>query len=216
LEFIGVAVPPILTSDTRERLHERLDALDGVIHAIVDDERSTIFLLCEPKAETGPLEPAVREILLGEGIAPGAMAIEIMIQPGRGQRRRVRFESVERIPVAPGVVTIRATLEWQGRLYTGEATGETGMAIEIRTVAIATIEAVESILDSGVGLRLTGIKRMRAFDTELVITSVHRQEPPAQHYVGAVIVGPDPLRSVSASVLHALNRMMGNFLATSD
>jgi hypothetical protein len=193
-----------------------LEALDGIIYAVVDQGRSAIYLICEPEAEAGPLEPVVRNVLLEEGVDPEAVAIEIVMRPGRGVRQRVRFKGVERIPVGVGMVCIMATLEWQERQYVGQATGEAGPAIELRTAAAATLDAVGSLLGAETGLRLTGIKQMRAFDTELVITSVHRSAPPIQHFVGAVIVGDDPLRSASVSVLHALNRMMGNFLATSD
>jgi hypothetical protein len=158
----------------------------------------------------------VRSVLLEEDIDPDAVAVEIVMRPGRGVRQRVRFKSVERIPAGPGMVEILVSLEWQGRLYQGAATGESASAIELRTAAAATLEAVGELLGSDNGLRLTGIKQIRAFDTELVITSVHRSVPPVQHYVGAAIVGNDPLRSASVSVLHALNRMMGNFLATAD
>jgi hypothetical protein len=193
-----------------------LEALEGVIYAVVDQGRSAIYLICEPEAEAEPLEPAVRSVLLEEGVDPSAVAIEIVMRAGRGVRQRVRFKSVERDQAGPGLVEVAVTLEWQGRQYVGRATGESASAIELRTAAAATLEAVSALLGAENGFRLTGIKQIRAFDSELVITSVHRLTPPGQHFVGAAIVGSDPLRSASVSVLHALNRMMGNFLATSD
>lgn len=211
-----MAATTILTASVSERLCKMLEALEGVIYAVVDQGRSAVYLICEPEAETEPLEPVVRRVLLEEGIDPAAVAIEIVMRPGRGVRQRVRFRSVERVPAGPGSVEIAVTLEWQGRQYVGRALGESAHAIELRTAAAATLEAVGALLGTESSFRLTGIKQIRAFDTELVITSVHRSEPPLQHFVGAAIVGNDPLRSASVSVLHALNRMMGNFLATSD
>lgn len=211
-----MAASTILTTSVSERLHKMLEALEGVIYAVVDPGRSAIYLICEPEAETEPLEPVVRSILLEEGIDPSAVAMEIVMRPGRGVRQRVRFMSVERAPAGLGSVEILVTLEWQGRQYVGRATGEPAAAIELRTAAAATLDAVGSLLGAESGFRLTGIKQIRAFDTELIITSIHRSVPPMQHFVGAAIVGSDPLRSASVSVLHALNRMMGNFLATSD
>lgn len=193
-----------------------LEALEGVIYAVVDQGRSAIYLICEPEAEAEPLEPVIRSILLEEGIDPAAVAIEVVMRPGRGVRQRVRFKSVERVPAGIGLVEILATIEWQGRQYIGRAVGESAVAIELRTAAAATLDAVGQLLGTESDFRLTGIKQIRAFDTELVITSVHRSMPQMQHFVGAAIVGNDPLRSASVSVLHALNRMMGNFLATSD
>jgi hypothetical protein len=193
-----------------------LEALDGVIYSMIDQDRGAICLICEPDAEVEPLEPVVRNILLREGVDPAAVRIEIVVRPGRGGRQRVRFKSVVRIPQGPGMVSTVATLEWQGKQFVGQAAGDASAAIELRTAAAATLEAVSSLLGSEIGFRLTGIKQIRAFDTELVITSVHRTAAPVQHFVGAAIVGADPLRSASVSVLHALNRMLGNFLATSD
>lgn len=205
-----------LTASVSERLRLALESLDGVIGAVIHEESASIFLICEPDAEAEPLEPRVRDILLMAGIDPGAVAIEIVIRPGHGARRRVRFKGIERIPDGAGMVTIRVTLEWHDREIVGDAIGEATETIELRSAAAATIQAVEALLGTEIGLRLTGIKQVRAFDTELIITSVHRMVPPRQHYVGAAIVRDEPLICACLSILHALNRMMGNFLTTSD
>lgn len=211
-----MAATAVLTASVSERLRKALEALAGISSAIIDSDRGAIFLICDLDAEGGPPEPGVRSLIAEEGIPEEKVRVEFLTQQVQGVRRRVRFRSVERTPIAPGVVRIDAALEWQGKEYLGSATGESGAAIELRTAAAATIEAVRTLLGPEIGLRLTGIKQIRAFDTDLVITSIHRSAPPHQHFVGATIVGDDPLRSASVSVLHALNRMLGNFLATSD
>lgn len=205
-----------LTASVSEQLRIALESLDGVSGVAIDEASASIFLICEPDAEAEPLEPRIRDILLATGVEPSTVTLEFVIRPGRGVRRRVRFKEVERIPDGAGLVTIRVTLEWHDREIVGEASGEMTETIELRSAAAATIVAVEALLGSEIGLRLTGIKQVRAFDTELIITSVHRMEPPQQHYVGAAIVRGDPLRCACLSILHALNRMMGNFLVTSD
>lgn len=206
-----------LTASVSERLRRELGSLDGIIGAVIDEGSASILLIYEPDAESAPLEPQMRDILLTSGVDPGSVRLEFIPRPGHGARRRVRFKCVERIPEGGGIVAIRVTLEWHDREIVGEVSGEATETIELRSAAAATIKAVEALLGSGVGLRLTGVKQTRAFDTELIITSVHRMAPPQQHYVGAAIVrGDDPLRSACLSILHALNRMMGNFLATSD
>lgn len=206
----------ILSAELRGRLRRSLESLDGVVGVVIDGERASIHLILEPEAETAPLEPLVRERIMAEGVDPGRLALEFVARPGGGVRRRVRFQGIERIPDGAGMTTMRVTLEWHGREIVGEASGDTTETIELRSAAAATILAVESLLGVEIGLRLTGVKRTRAFDTELIITSVHRTKPPQQHYVGAAIVRSDPVQSTALSILHALNRMMGNFLATSD
>jgi len=206
-----------LTASVSERLRRELGSLDGIIGAVIDEGSASILLVCEPDAESAPLEPQIREILLAAGVDPGSITLEFIPRPGHGVRRRVRFKGVERIPGAGGLVTIRVILEWHDREIVGEATGESTETIQMRSAAAATVKAVEVLIGSGAGLRLTGVKQTRAFDTDLIITSVHRMAPPQQHYVGAAIVREgDLLRSACLSILHALNRMMGNFLATSD
>lgn len=207
----------ILTASVSERLRLELGSLDGIVGAVIDEGTASILLICEPYAESAPLEPQIRDILLASGVDPGSVMLEFIPRPGHGVRRRVRFKEIERVPAGAGIVTMRVTLEWHDREIVGEASGESTETIELRSAATATIKAVETLIGSGMGLRLTGVKQTRAFDTELIITSVHRMAPPQQHYVGAAIVrGGDQLRSACLSILHALNRMMGNFLATSD
>lgn len=211
-----MATPTTLDASTLERLRGALESLEGVTRAVLDPAAGAICLICDLDAEAAPLDPAVRTLLLAEGVDPAALTIEVVGRPGHGARRRVRFRGVERICRAPGQTSLQVTLEWQGRVYTGEATGEMTPAIEMRTAATAAIEAVMALLGPEAGLRLTGVKQVRAFDTELIITSIHRVGAVPQHFVGAVLAGENPLRSASISVLDALNRMMGNFLATTD
>lgn len=199
-----------------ERLRLSLEALDGVDRAIIDQATDAICLICEPGAEAEPLNLTVWQTLVNQGLDPSAMTIEITSRSGRGARQRVRFIGVERITHEQGVFGVRVTLEWQGKQVTGEASGGTGPAIEQRTAALAAINAVEALLGEEVGLRLVGVKQVRAFDADLIVTSVYRSGPIPQRFVGAVLAPADPLHGASISVLHALNRLMGNFLATTD
>jgi hypothetical protein len=211
-----VAALSTLDAEALRRVRANLEALNGVVRVIMDESADALCVICDPEAEADPLDLAVRETLIAEGIDPTTLSIEIAVRPGRGTRQRVRFIGVERLGMDTGMLGVRVTLEWQGRRYTGEASGETGLVIEQRTAATAALQAIERLIGSEVGLRLIGVKQIRAFDTELVVSSIHRPGPPAQRFVGTVIATDDPLRGATLSVLHALNRMMGNFLATTD
>jgi hypothetical protein len=43
-----LATSTILTTSVSERLCKMLEALEGVIYAVVDQGRSAIYLICEP------------------------------------------------------------------------------------------------------------------------------------------------------------------------
>jgi hypothetical protein len=129
-------------------------------------------------------------------------------------RERVRFEGVERIEEADMRVRVRVALEWKGDLILGEATGEKGSNIELRTAALAALDAIDSVSDRPVGVRLAGVKQVRAFDAELMVVSLYQSGPGLQKYLGVALVGDDAYRAAALAVLHALNRVLGNFLVT--
>jgi hypothetical protein len=61
-----------------------------------------------------------------------------------------------------------------------------------------------------------GVKTMRAFDANIVIVSVLATHGggPQQRLLGCHLAEDDPLRSAVVAVLHATNRVLGNFIAT--
>ncbi|HEX6941061.1 MAG TPA: hypothetical protein VF158_16710 [Longimicrobiales bacterium] len=211
-----MAALPTLDASACERLRERLEALDGVVRAVVDVGSDVVWLISQPAAEQQPLEAAASQVLRSAGVDTNATRVRVATHPDSGIRRRVRFERLERIFESSGALRVRVTLEWKGELFEGEAVGETGQAVELRTAAAAALEAVNAVLGEDRGLRLTGVKGLRAFDTEMVVVSLYRTGGEPQRFVGAVMAEPDPLHGAARAVLHALNRTIGNFLHTSD
>ncbi len=205
-----------LDASACELLRARLEALDGVVRAIVDPEPAEVWLICRPSAEREPLEVAAAQVLRSVGVEVERTRIRIATHADSGLRRRVRFHRLERALESSGQMRVRVTLEWNDRLYTGEAAGETGQAIELRTAAMAAIDAIDEVLEGDKGFRLIGVKPVRAFDAEMVVVSIYRTGEPPQRFVGAVMADPDPLHGAARAVLHALNRTLGNFLATPD
>lgn len=188
-----------------------LQALPDVEAVIIDDAAETIWLICARAAPAG-LADTARRILADHGLEPAAVTIEVAI---RGERveRRARFDRIERFESPDRQVRIRAVLEWEGEAYYGDAVGEAGLAIELRTAAAAALEALQRLTGQELAVRLVGIKQVRAFDAELTVVSLYRTGTPSQKLLGTVLTGPDPHRAAALSVLNALNRHLGNLLS---
>ncbi len=211
-----MAALPTLDASARELLRERLEALDGVVRAVVEEGADAIWLICEPRAERQPLEVSANRVLRSMGLDIAATRVRVATHADSGPRRRVRFQRLERAYQESGLLRVRVTLEWNGELHVGEAVGETGSAIELRTAAAAALDAIAAVLGEDKGLRLTGVKPLRAFDADMVVVSVYRTGGETQRFVGAVMAEPDGLHGAARAVLHALNRVVGNFLLTPD
>jgi len=190
-------------------LRESLASIPGVEKVVIEDTR--IWLVARPVAEIPTMAEMARKILHDAGLQE--TPLDILVHSDQ-HRERVRFESVERWELPDVRVRVRVALEWRGERSVGEATGEKGSHIELRTAALAALAALEQVADRSVDVRLAGVKSVRAFDAELMVVSLYRPGPDFQKYLGAVLVGADPLRASALAVLHALNRILGNFLMT--
>jgi hypothetical protein len=193
-------------------IREKLEAIPGVDRVVVEGDR--VWLICMPHTSSPLAVDAARSALHSSGVDPEHIAIETAIRPEQRDRERVRFDAVQRIEEADMRVRVSVTLEWQGNPVKGEATGEKGSNIELRTAALAALDAIDRVSEKPMGVRLAGVKQVRAFDAELTVVSLFQAGPEFQKYLGVVLVNDDPLRASALAVLHALNRVLGNFLAT--
>ena len=200
----------------RGELEKELMALDGVLSAAIDPRTGTdLWVVRDPSHDQGPIELAVRNRLATLGHDPSGLNVRVALPTSSGPRRRVMFESVERVETG-GRVSITVTLEWDDIHYSGEATGERGPAIELKTTARAAIAALEELSGQSLDLRIIGVKPIHAFDSELMVASLYRSAGTEQRLVGAVVASDDPLAAAAVAVLSALNRTLGNFLHASD
>lgn len=205
-------------TDAHADLEQRLMSLEGVLHAAIDARSGVdVWVVRDPNHAKGPIELAVRNQLAALGHDPASFEVRVTLPTTPGPRRRVRFEGVERVEDA-GRVSITVLLEWEGETYTGEAVGERGPAIELKTTAAAAIEALERLSDESLQARIIGVKAIHVFDSDLMVASLFRSTGTPQRLVGAVVVreGQDPLAAAAVAVMSALNRTLGNFLHTSD
>lgn len=199
-------------ASARQVLRANLESLEEVTRVLVDEEGESLWVMCKPGAEPDRVAAGARSTLASLGLDPDDVPVRIAIEAERGAGRRVRLEAVDRIAEGEAVVRIRVTLEWEGRSTSAEVAGEPGGQVELRTTALATVQALELVTGQALGLRLAGVKALRAFDSEIMAVAFYRPGSPPARYVGTVIVGPDPLQAAAAAVLNGLNRLVGLYL----
>jgi len=202
---------PLTTFDAESlaSIRRELEALPGVERTLADE--AGVVLLCESQAAAITALVEARKKAANLGWAEDRVVTAVRAESST--RNRVRFESVERIEEPDMRVRVRVMIEWRGRSITGEAIGEKGENLELRTAAAAALDALAEVAEPPIDLRLAGVKPIRAFDAELMVVSLYRPAT-ARNLLGAVLVGDDPRRAAALAVLHALNRVLGNYLAT--
>jgi hypothetical protein len=211
-----MAMVPRFDSEAREKLERELMALDGVLHAAIDIRSgSDVWVVRDPGYDSSPVDLAVRNRLAQLGHDPSGLFVRVTLPSVSGPRRRVRFERLEREEETERVA-ITVALEWAGTVYTGDASGERGSSIELKTAARATIRALETLIGESLEVRITGVKRIHAFDADLMVASIYRDAGVQQRLVGAVVVSENPLNGAVMAVLSALNRPLGNYLHKSN
>ena len=193
-------------------LWSRLRAIPEV-EDIVSGEDG-IWLICRSHAAKEVVEEMAATVLRTYGEEGSGVPVRTAVPTGPGQAGRIRFLGAERFEEPEVRVRFRIALYWGGSRVWGEATGEKGEVLELRTAAHATLAAIEIATNQRLDVRLAGVKRVRVFDAELMVVSLSRPGPGAQRFVGAVVIGKDLWRAAALAVLHALNRTLGNILAT--
>jgi hypothetical protein len=192
---------------TVQVLRTELEALDGIERAVVDE--STIWLQCDPESEVSTLRPRVDEVLKRLNIDAEKYQLNFLTDLSS---RRIKFSKIERIMERSGNVRMRVSLEWSGEIKIGEASGESGDLLEQRTAATAALNALEAVVGENLGVKLVGVKHVRAFDEELMVVALYRPGPPSQRLVGSVSIDNDPRRAAAVAVLNGLNRILGTYL----
>jgi hypothetical protein len=194
-------------ADTVQVLRTDLEALAGIERVVV--EESTIWLQCDPEAEISDLRPRVQELIRNASLDVDSYKLYFLTDL---TSRRIKFSKLERIVERSGSVKLRVSLEWNGEIKVGEATGENGDLLEQRTAATAALNALEAVVGESLGIKLVGVKHVRAFDEELMVVAMYRPGPPSQRLVGSVSIDNDPRRAAAVAVLNGLNRILGTFL----
>jgi hypothetical protein len=202
-------VTSVSTTDagTAQVLRTELETLTGVERVVVDD--ATIWLQCDPDAEVTELRPRVNDAITKVGVDVEKFKVIFLTDL---TSRRIKFSRIERVMERSGSVRMRVSLEWSGELKVGEAVGEAGDLLEQRTAATAALIALEAVVGENLGIKLVGVKHVRAFDEELMVVAMYRPGPPAQRLVGSVSIDNDARRAAAVAVLNGLNRILGTYL----
>lgn len=135
-------------------------------------------------------------------------------------RQRVRLVDAHLTHTADTRAQAEVSLEWRAVEYRGKATEHGRGAMDLRACAEATLDALNQVMGGRVSFRLIGVKSVRAFDDTVAIVALGVSE----REVGGDrrLVGTAPVRDgnlplgVARSVLNATNRVLGNFLTTTD
>jgi hypothetical protein len=205
-----VAGHSTLDSAALQVLRVKLEEIPEIETVIIDEPAATICLICDPQALESPILAAARAAFTDVGFDEEIITLEIVVRTSGVQRHRVRFVSVDRLLEPENRVRINIKLDWQGEVREGCAVGENGDFIELRTAAIAAVNALEGLVGEPLQVKVVGVKQVRAFDTDLMVVSLHQASNPTQRLVGAVPGGRDPRASAAIAVLNALNRTLGN------
>jgi hypothetical protein len=194
-------------ASTVQVLRTDLEALAGIERVVIDD--AAIWLQCDPESELSELRPRVHDVIQKAGFDVEKFKVIFLTDLAS---RRIKFAKIERIMERNGNVRMRVSLEWNGELKTGEASGENGDLLEQRTAATAALVALEAVVGEPLGIKLVGVKHVRAFDEELMVVAMYRPGPPAQRLVGSVSIDNDARRAAAVAVLNGLNRILGTYL----
>lgn len=109
---------------------------------------------------------------------------------------------------APGAhIDVSITLRIGRQTFEGNSEGVGHETIELRTAAEATMEALHEAIGE-THFQLVGIKRMHAFDADVVLVALRELDDPAQRFIGAVPVRSTLVHAAAAAVLDATNRVV--------
>ena len=129
------------------------------------------------------------------------------------RQERLRFSNFSFERTRAGRVTCQVTLEFGAELISGQVAGQASPAGDTRLGAEAAIRALETFTAGTVTFELIGVKVVRAFDGNIVITSLiqHGDEGP-ERLLGCYLAEGDLVRGAALSVLNATNRVLGTFI----
>jgi len=202
-----------MDASTAQVLRAKLETLEGIERIVIDESTNSVLLHCLPDSNSSALQVQIDEAIASAGVEPGSVSVQLLTV--LNARKRIKFAGADRL-VEGGSVRIRIKLEWNGETTVGEAVGESGDLIELRTSAAAALHALERVLDEDLHIKLVGVKQVKAFDAELMVVALYRTGDQPQRLVGSVSAAGDPRRAAAVAVLNALNRILGNYLAVRE
>ncbi|MFQ5889061.1 MAG: hypothetical protein ACE5JR_03300 [Gemmatimonadota bacterium] len=120
---------------------------------------------------------------------------------------RLRFVGTQVTRERGSNLRIRVELERDGEAYSGDAAGVGLDTVELRLAVDATLAALRRAAPKAPAFRLVGIKRVHAFDADVVLVSL--REESGGRLLGAVAVEESLAEGAARAVLDATNRTLG-------
>jgi len=207
-------MPATLDTAALDSVRTDLEGIEGVHRAFLEGPPYTVFVIAE-RGVPGPAEMVVHAVLARHGLGPGEAQVQVSHLAAPEPRRRVRFVSATVATPRMGRAHAAVELEWAGRTFLGEVEGESGYALELRLAAMATLAALDQVMDGRVKFQMVGIKPFRAFDADVVVALV-RSDVDGKSLIGAALAADEPYRAASVAVLNATNRILGNYLSNDE
>jgi len=134
--------------------------------------------------------------------------------PFEKRRTRVRCRRIDAEITPDSGCRVRVELEWVGSAaFEGHGSGNATPEGRMLAGAAAAIEALQAASGDAVRLELRGAKRVRAFDSLLVIIAVRASGDDRRHdLIGSTVApGGDITRGAVLSVLDATNRVLERY-----
>lgn len=131
-------------------------------------------------------------------------------KPGGGaskNEKRVRFIGAQAEREPGSRVRVSVEVEFEGERHVAEATGIGTETIEMRLAAMATLEAIREATATP-PFRFVGVKRMHAFDADVILVALRDADRENTRYIGAVPVRTTHVAAAAAAVMDATNRTL--------
>lgn len=130
------------------------------------------------------------------------------------RRERLKFAGFAFSRSPSGQCSAEVTLEWDSVPHVGRAFGQSSPLGDFRVAAEAALRALEDFTKGAMHFEMLGVKHVRAFDSNLLIVSVGVREGSMHtRLVGCFLADNDTRRGAAMAVLHATNRVLGNYIA---
>jgi hypothetical protein len=204
-------MPATLDSAALDSVRADLEEIEGVRRALIDGPPYTVYVITD-RAAQAPTEMVVHSVLARHGLGASQAQVNVCHLPAPEARRRVRFVSAQLQAPRQGRAHAVVELEWAGRTFVADLEGESGYALELRLAAMATLAALDQVMDGRVKFQMVGIKPFRAFDADVVVALL-KSDVDGKSLIGAALAAEDPYRAASVAVLNATNRVLGNYLS---
>jgi hypothetical protein len=152
------------------------------------------------------LEKRVDKRMTGKPIKANAgLAVDELQGAGLPSRPVLTVAEATRAPGSH--VEVCVTLRVGRQRFEGLSAGVGLDVIELRLAAKATLDAIHKAVGTE-RFHLVGIKRLHAFDADVILVALRDQGECSRRYIGAVTVRSTNVHAAAAAVLDATNRIL--------